>query len=233
MMPYFEEDVNFLMKSLEKCADTGEEVQMMRKYEQLSMDFVARGCFGIDERFQGQPEHPLFDMTRTTCCKLMTGPFHMIARTVRSRALTTEEVITSAATLFIAGFVTRQAKEDFEYKGLKFEAGTCFMVPQFQIQRDPRYWPNPLEFNPDRFAPENEASIKKMAFVPFGVGPRNCVGQRIAVLQAKYTVARLLQKYRLELGPSQLGAMKMGSRAMLSVPARGPWIKIHRHQKCA
>ncbi|XP_077520524.1 cytochrome P450 3A14-like [Amblyomma americanum] len=373
MMPYFEEDVNFLMKSLEKCADTGEEVQMMRKYEQLSMDFVARGCFGIDERFQGQPEHPLFDMTRTTCCKLMTGPFHMIAQsttslgpimklvcrlsllvgdfvfdtvtaqtakiieirkkdpslrrpdilqnlldaeyidseieasaakgengTVRSRALTTEEVITSAATLFIAGyetvatslsylsftlakypdvqekvrqeiencaskdgkldyetvvkklsyleqvmnetyrlyppgitFVTRQAKEDFEYKGLKFEAGTCFMVPQFQIQRDPRYWPNPLEFNPDRFAPENEASIKKMAFVPFGVGPRNCVGQRIAVLQAKYTVARLLQKYRLELGPSQLGAMKMGSRAMLSVPARGPWIKIHRHQKCA
>ncbi|KAH8026171.1 hypothetical protein HPB51_016774 [Rhipicephalus microplus] len=47
-------------------------------------------------------------------------------------------------------FVTRQAKEDFEYKGLKFKAGTCFMVPQYYIQRDPRFWSNPLEFDPER-----------------------------------------------------------------------------------
>ncbi|XP_075545077.1 cytochrome P450 3A14-like [Dermacentor variabilis] len=373
MMPFFEEDVNFLLKSLEKNAETGEEVQMYRKYEQLSMDFVARGAFGIDERFQENPDHPLFEMARTTCCKIMTGPFHMIAQSTTSlgpviklvcwlslaigdfvfdmitantakviekrkkdpslrkpdilqnlldaeyvesqtgaapekggngvpktRALTTEEVITSAATLFIAGyetivtslsyltftlakypdiqekarqeiedvisqggkldydtvmkklnyleqvmnetmrlyppgltFVTRQAKEDFEYKGLKFKAGTCFMVPQLQIQRDPRFWSDPLKFNPDRFAPENEAELKKMAFCPFGIGPRNCVGLRIATLQTKFTIAKVLHKFRLELGPSQMGKMDMGSRAMVSTPACGPWIICHRLNKSA
>ncbi|KAL3206387.1 hypothetical protein MRX96_040117 [Rhipicephalus microplus] len=58
MMPFFEEDVNYLLKYLDKSAETGEEVQMMRKYEQLSMDFVARGAFGIDERFQENPKPP-------------------------------------------------------------------------------------------------------------------------------------------------------------------------------
>ncbi|KAL3188658.1 hypothetical protein MRX96_022458 [Rhipicephalus microplus] len=79
--------------------------------------------------------------------------------------------------------------------------------------------------------PENEAKIKKMAFCPFGIGPRNCVGLRIATLQTKYTMAKVLLKFRLELGPSQMGKLDMGSRAMVSTPARGPFITFHRLNK--
>ncbi|XP_075545076.1 cytochrome P450 3A14-like isoform X3 [Dermacentor variabilis] len=125
-------------------------------------------------------------------------------------------------------FVTRQAKEDFEYNGITFKAGTAFMVSQYHLQRDPQYWPNAEEFDPERFAPENEALLRKTAHVPFGIGPRNCVGRRLALLNLKYTVARMVQKYRLELGKSQMGSMEIGAYGMVSTPARGPWIKFYR-----
>nr|XP_037280429.1 thromboxane-A synthase-like [Rhipicephalus microplus] len=141
-----------------------------------------------------------------------------------------EQVISETLRLYPPGltFVTRQANEDFAHKGTLFKAGTCFMVPLYQIQRDPRFWPDPLQFNPDRFAPENEAQLVKAAYMPFGVGQRNCVGKSMAMLTLKLAMAKLLLKYHLELGPSQKGEMQISSRAMVSTPTRGPWIII-RH----
>ncbi|KAL3250770.1 hypothetical protein MRX96_055375, partial [Rhipicephalus microplus] len=141
-----------------------------------------------------------------------------------------EQVISETLRPYPPGltFVTRQAKEDSTHKGTLFKAGTCFMVPLYQIQRDPRFWPDPLQFNPDRFAPENEAQLVKAAYMPFGVGPRNCVGKSMAMLTLKLAMAKLLLKYHVELGPSQKGEMQISSRAMVSTPTRGPWIII-RH----
>lgn len=48
-------------------------------------------------------------------------------------------------------FTTRQAKEDFEYNGIRYKAGTCVLAPTLDIQRDERYWPNPMEFDPERY----------------------------------------------------------------------------------
>lgn len=137
-----------------------------------------------------------------------------------------EQVMNETLRLYPPGltFVTREAAEAFEFKGIKFKAGTCFMVPLYQMQREPRFWPDPLKFNPDRFAPENEKKLNSRAFVPFGIGPRNCIGMKIAVLNLKFTMARLVQNYHLQLGPSQEGEMPLHSHAMVSAPGRGPWI---------
>ncbi|XP_075553608.1 cytochrome P450 3A14-like [Dermacentor variabilis] len=153
--------------------------------------------------------------------------------TVMKRLNYLERVIKETMRLYPPGltFVTRQAKQDFAYKGTQFKTGTCFMAPLYQIQRDPRFWPDPLQFNPDRFAPENEAQLVKMAYMPFGVGPRNCVGNGMGMLKLKLTMAKLLLKYRLELGSSQMGEMKIKSRAMVSAPAKGPWIIIRHLNK--
>lgn len=139
-----------------------------------------------------------------------------------------EKVVDESLRLYPPGltFVTRQAKEDFEYNGIKFKAGTSFMAAQYQILTDPRYFSNPLEFNPDRFSPGNETSFTKAAHIPFGAGPRNCVGMRLALLKLRYTVARMVQKYRMELGPSQKGTMELSQYGMVSTPARGPWIVL-------
>ncbi|XP_065303466.1 cytochrome P450 3A14-like [Dermacentor albipictus] len=123
---------------------------------------------------------------------------------------------------------SRKAEGDFEWNGVKFKAGTCIMSPTYQLHKDPRYWIDPDTFDPDRFSPENESLIHEMAFQPFGVGPRRCVGFQMARLELRYTFARLVQRYRVELGESQKGEMRMGGYAMLSAPENGPWIKFYK-----
>ncbi|XP_042150686.1 cytochrome P450 3A14-like [Ixodes scapularis] len=125
-------------------------------------------------------------------------------------------------------FTTRQAKEDFEYQGIKYKAGTSIMSPPFVIHMDERFFPDPTKFDPDRFSEENEGRIPKLAFQPFGMGPRNCVGTRLAYVELAYTVARMTQQFRWELGESQKREMPIGQYGMVSTPGRGPWIVFHR-----
>ncbi|CAN7996506.1 unnamed protein product [Ixodes hexagonus] len=105
--------------------------------------------------------------------------------------------------MLVHRFTTRQAKEAFEYQGIKYKAGTCIMSPTLQIQRDERFFPDPMRFDPDRFSDENVGSFPKLAYQPFGIGPRNCLGMRLALVEVAYTVAQMVLHYRWELGESQ------------------------------
>lgn len=125
-------------------------------------------------------------------------------------------------------FTTRRALNDFEYNGVTYKAGTCIMAPTLQIHMDPRYWPEPEKFDPDRFLPENVATRPTMAYQPFGDGPRNCVGRRLSLLELRYTMARVVEKFKMTLGESQKGRMDMKFFAMVSSPANGPYIKFER-----
>lgn len=61
-------------------------------------------------------------------------------------------------------------------KPLHLGAGTLCWIPVFAIQRDPQYWPNPEKFDPERFHEDNRGGIFSSSFLPFGIGPRNCIG---------------------------------------------------------
>ncbi|CAN8008115.1 unnamed protein product [Ixodes pacificus] len=124
-------------------------------------------------------------------------------------------------------FITRQAKADFEYQGIKFKGGTSILSPTLQIQRDERYFSDPMKFDPDRFSAENDKGFPKAAFQPFGLGPRNCVGSMLALVEITYTIARMTQSYRWELGQSQKEDMPLEQCSMVSIPGRGPWIVLH------
>ncbi|KAH9371936.1 hypothetical protein HPB48_008015 [Haemaphysalis longicornis] len=80
MIAGFEEDADIFVKSLDAYAETGEEVHMLEKLEGLAMDYVARGSFGLEERFQGKPDHPFLIVARKAFRGVMKGPFHWIAR---------------------------------------------------------------------------------------------------------------------------------------------------------
>lgn len=170
------------------------------------------------------------EKVREEVMEALSNSGHLDYETVNKKLKYLGQVVDETLRLYPPALtsVNRQAKEDFEFQGIKFKAGTCFMVSQYHLHRDPRFWPSPDVFDADRFAPENEASLKRLAHAPFGIGPRNCVGMRFGMLTLKYTIARLVQKYRLELGPSQMGEMKMGSHSFVSSPGRGPWIVLHR-----
>ncbi|XP_050326815.1 cytochrome P450 6g1-like isoform X2 [Bactrocera neohumeralis] len=73
--------------------------------------------------------------------------------------------------------------------------GMPLFIPIFGIQRDPEFWPNPDTFDPERFSAENKKTHKPMSYLPFGTGPRNCIGSRIGLLQAKVGLVHILKNH--------------------------------------
>ncbi|EDW00573.1 probable cytochrome P450 6w1 [Drosophila grimshawi] len=83
------------------------------------------------------------------------------------------------------------------YYDLELPHGTPVYVATLAIHRDPQYWPDPEKFDPDRFAAENRDNLNMDAYMPFGIGPRNCVGMRLGLLQAKLGLVHLLRHHRV------------------------------------
>ncbi|XP_060660879.1 cytochrome P450 6g1 [Drosophila nasuta] len=81
------------------------------------------------------------------------------------------------------------------YYDYTLEAGIPVFIPVYGLQRDPKYWRNPNEFDPERFSPENRKTINAMAYQPFGLGPHNCIGSRIGLLQAKLGLVHFLKNH--------------------------------------
>ncbi|XP_045538879.1 cytochrome P450 6B5-like [Papilio machaon] len=97
----------------------------------------------------------------------------------------------------------RNAQADYIIPGtnVTIKKGQTILVSTSGIHYDPKYYPNPEKFDPDRFSPENEKDRHSCAYLPFGTGPRNCIGMRFAKVQSRVCVAKFLSKFRVE--PSQ------------------------------
>jgi len=87
--------------------------------------------------------------------------------------------------------------QDFELDGIKIPKGTSVSFVPGAIHYDPDIWPDPEKFDPERFTAENKANRHPYAWMPFGQGPRNCIGMRLALLEMKVAVAAILQKFNL------------------------------------
>jgi pentalenene oxygenase len=83
-------------------------------------------------------------------------------------------------------------------------ANSLLIMSQYASHRHPDLWPDPLTFEPDRFALPHEDRQHKYSYYSFGDGPRHCIGQRIAILEIMISVSTLLQRFRLELEPDQV-----------------------------
>ncbi|MER3554143.1 MAG: cytochrome P450 [Meiothermus sp.] len=95
--------------------------------------------------------------------------------------------------------VGRRAAQDSEIGGYFVPAGTDLQMSQWVVHRDPRWYENPLEFRPERWADGLEKRIPKYAYFPFGGGPRMCIGNNFALMEAPLILATVAQKYRLRV----------------------------------
>ena len=94
--------------------------------------------------------------------------------------------------------MSRVAVEDYKLgdTGVTIYKGQQIDIPIYAIHHDPDYYPNPYQFNPERFMPENRHNITPYTYLPFGAGPRNCIGMRFALLEAKLCLSHIIRKYR-------------------------------------
>lgn len=98
-----------------------------------------------------------------------------------------------------AYMITRTALERDEIGGFVINRGTTMIVAISSIHHDQRFWRAPDDFEPDRFTPENWAARPDYAFLPFGGGPRACIGEEFAIAEAQTVLATAAQRYRVEL----------------------------------
>ena len=98
---------------------------------------------------------------------------------------------------------SRQAMGDDEIGGYRIPKGSLVYLIPFVIHRRPALWPDPDRFDPDRFAPEHEAARHRFAYIPFGGGPRGCIGNQFAMVEAQLIVAAIARRYRIAVVPGQ------------------------------
>uniref|UniRef100_A0A669EQH8 unspecific monooxygenase n=1 Tax=Oreochromis niloticus TaxID=8128 RepID=A0A669EQH8_ORENI len=105
-------------------------------------------------------------------------------------------VINESLRLFpIASRVERVAKASVEINGFVIPKGMVVIVPTWPMHRDPEIWPEPEKFKPERFSKENKETIDPYIYMPFGAGPRNCIGMRFALVVMKLAIVEILQRY--------------------------------------
>ncbi|XP_011706983.1 PREDICTED: cytochrome P450 4C1-like, partial [Wasmannia auropunctata] len=94
--------------------------------------------------------------------------------------------------------IARTVAEDIKLQSHLVPAGTTVQLYIYGVHRDPNFWPNPEVFDPDRFLPEKIRTRHPYSYIPFSSGPRNCIGQRFAVLEMKAMITCLIHNFYLE-----------------------------------
>jgi cytochrome P450 len=118
----------------------------------------------------------------------------------------TEMVVKESMRLYPPAWgVGRRAIHDFELDGYTIPAKTNLFLLQWVTQRDARFFPDPVRFDPERWRtdPIRTGKIPRFAYFPFGGGPRVCVGAGFAMMEVTLLLATIAQRFRLTLAPNQ------------------------------
>jgi cytochrome P450 len=120
---------------------------------------------------------------------------------------------------------TRNALEADTLGGFPVAAGTDIMLPTYVIHRHPRYWHDPEAFRPERFAPGGEGQGASFAYIPFGAGPRRCLGDNFAIYESLAHLSRIARRFRLRMVPGQ----QVGLEARVNLrPAQPLFMSLER-----
>lgn len=137
-----------------------------------------------------------------------------------------EAVIKETMRLYPPGWILgRESMQEVELGGERYRAGTSFIMSQWIKHRDGRHFPGPLEFRPERWL-DTETKLPKFAYFPFGGGPRICIGNAFAMLEAVLVLSMVAQKFRVSCEPDYV------VRPFPSItlqPEGGIHLRVERH----
>ena len=109
-------------------------------------------------------------------------------------------------------------------------AGTIIAISPYTLHRHPKFWEDPERFDPERFTQERSAERHRYAYIPFGAGPRKCIGNTLAMIEGQLIIATVMQRFDLSLVPDHELKPEIGfvlrpdsqMKMMVSVPPVGP-----------
>jgi cytochrome P450 len=131
----------------------------------------------------------------------VAGPGPITSAHVQHLAIV-QQVLNESLRLFpTAPIIVRDFVEDMELDGVTIPAGTIGIIPIYAIHRHRSYWDDPDRFDPDRFAPNGKSKPSRFQFLPFGAGPRICIGAAFAMIEATIMLATFVRAARFELSP--------------------------------
>uniref|UniRef100_A0A183BIY2 Cytochrome n=1 Tax=Globodera pallida TaxID=36090 RepID=A0A183BIY2_GLOPA len=102
----------------------------------------------------------------------------------------------------VAPKINRECNSDCVINGVPFQKGDLVSVPVYFIQHDEAFFPEPDQFDPERFMPAQKTTHDPLAFLTFGLGPRNCIGMRFAEFQMHVALALVVRRFRFIPGPN-------------------------------
>lgn len=145
------------------------------------------------------------------------------------RLLYTEKIIKEALRLYPPSWViSRQVLEDYAIGGYIAPAGSTFFLSQYVMHRDPRFFPEPERFDPERWMPETTTARPRYADFAFGAGPRACIGEPFAWMLLKLITAELAQQWQMRLIASH--PVQLDPRITLR-PKDGVWVVLERRSR--
>lgn len=179
-----------------------------------------------------------YDTTSTTLAYVfwVLAKYPDVQKRVRDELMTSgvdsiylDQVLNETMRLYptVISFASRQATETVDINGQTLPQGTIVVYNSWLVHRHPEIWPDPLEFNPDRFKPG--AEIHPCAFAPFGLGDRKCLGYQLAKLEMKMVVCDVLLGYSMKLiSPPELELISYAN--VLTKPRKKVILEFERLQ---
>jgi len=141
-----------------------------------------------------------------------------------------DQIVCETLRKWPAPMIDRACNKDLELdcdgKKIVIEKGRSFYVPVGGIHHDERYYDNPDKFDPERFNEENRGKIDAGAYLPFGIGPRNCIGSRFALLELKTIIYYLLLNFNFEPAEKTQIPVKLKFNLVQLLPEKGIWVKF-------
>jgi cytochrome P450 len=127
--------------------------------------------------------------------------------------------------------LSRLAQQDDEVGGYHVPAGSDVLICPYTLHRHPAFWDAPERFDPGRFDPAVVADRPRYAYIPFGAGPRFCVGSHLGMMEATFIISTLMRDLRLEktpgfeVKPEPMMSLRLGGGLPMYIH---PWTSANR-----
>lgn len=114
---------------------------------------------------------------------------------------------------------------------VQINVGDGVWLPIYPLQLDAEYFPDPERFDPERFSDERKSSIVNGAYLPFGIGPRNCIGSRFALMEIKAFFVYFLHKFEVVKCAKTMDPIRLTPGSFINMPIDGYWAEIRPRSK--